>query len=214
MACGKDGKQMNYVICIIVGYLLGSINPAALISKIRRINLRKRGTGNLGATNTLLTFGKWFFAIVLAFDIAKAFAVVKLANLIFPENAAIGMVAGGAAIVGHIWPFYMNFNGGKGLAAFGGLVLAVDPAVFGILLATALILIVITNHGIAMPMCAGALFPLLFWLRGGDTPSVIITAAIGVVIILKNLKGLKKAIRGEDVKVRPFIKRYILKKEA
>ena len=65
---------MDLVLCIVLGYLLGSLNPAALIGKIKHFNLRKHGTGNLGATNVLLNFGKGFAAVVMLFDIFKAFA--------------------------------------------------------------------------------------------------------------------------------------------
>lgn len=127
---------MAYIFSVIIGYLLGCLSPAALISKIKRKNLRKNGTGNLGATNVMLNFGKRFGALVMLFDIFKAFAAYKLAELLFPSAAFVGIAAGFAAVVGHVFPFYMKFKGGKGLAAFAGMVLAYNPWLFLFLLLT------------------------------------------------------------------------------
>lgn len=105
--------MMNILICILIGYLLGSINPAALISRMKKTNLRDKGTGNLGATNTMLVLGKKYGAFVMAFDISKAFCAVKAAQMLFPALSISGLISGGAAVAGHVWPFYMKFKGGK-----------------------------------------------------------------------------------------------------
>ena len=107
----------------------------------------------------------------------------------------------------------MKFKGGKGLATFGGIVLGADPVIFCILLVITLVLIVVINHGIAMPISAALLFPVMYWLRGAGTADIIVTGVLAVIIIVKNRQGLLKAIHGEDVKVRPFIKKYVFKKE-
>ena len=131
---------MKILLCILIGYLIGSLNPAALLSKLKKKDLRKQGTGNLGATNTMIVLGKGYGALVMLFDVAKAFASVKLAQLLFADLAVAGILAGSAAVIGHIYPFYLKFQGGKGLAAFGGMILAVDPLLFIILLVIALTL--------------------------------------------------------------------------
>lgn len=109
----KRDYVMAVVCSIIIGYLLGCISPAALVSKIKNKDLRKSGTGNLGATNTLLVFGKSWGVCVMLFDVAKAFTACKLARWLFPSLPIAGMLAGSAAVAGHIYPFYMKFRGGK-----------------------------------------------------------------------------------------------------
>lgn len=121
---------LETVISLVIGYLLGTLSPAALFAKLKKVNLRKRGTGNLGATNTTMVLGKQYGALVMILDIGKAFLACKLAELLFPELAVAGLLAGAAAVVGHIYPFYMKFKGGKGLAAFGGMILAYNPWMF------------------------------------------------------------------------------------
>ena len=108
-------------------------------------------------------------------------------------------------MAGHIFPFYLKFKGGKGLAAFGGLVLAYDPMSFVILLIIGLVLMLIVNYGVALPVSAAALFPFLRCLHSGDFTELIITAVLGVLVILKHSSNIRKAIRGDDLTVREFI---------
>jgi len=201
---------MKILYCLIIGYLLGSLSPSALISKLKKKNLRECGTKNLGATNTMLTFGKWYGLFVMLFDISKAYIAVKLARMFFPALAVSGVLAGSAAVVGHVYPFYLRFKGGKGLAAFGGLVLGLDPLLFLILLVIALILMLIINYSVAMPMSAAVLFPVLYGIQSRDIIGALILTAVSVLIIYKHFSNIYKARRGEDVKIREFVKAHLL----
>lgn len=205
-------KLLKIIICIAAGYLLGSLNPAALLGKIKKINLRKRGTGNLGATNVMLVLGKAYGALVMLFDIAKAFLAVRLCQLFAPDIAFAGIAAGGAAVVGHIFPFYMKFKGGKGLAPYAGMVLGVDPLLFAFLLVVCVTLMIIVNYSVAIPWSAGILFPTLSIFRSDSTVYILIAFAISALVMAKHFPNLKKAVRGEDVKVREYIKQSINKK--
>lgn len=204
---------MNYLICLLIGYLLGSLSLSALLSKLTNKNLRKSGTGNLGATNTFLVLGKTYGVIVMLVDIAKAFLAVRLAMLLFPEIDIAGMLAGFGAVLGHIFPFYMKFKGGKGLAAFGGMILGTDPLAFLILLTIALVLILIVNYSFAMPISAAILFPLLTWYRSKSIPRLVIATAAGAVIIIMHAGNVLKARRGADIKIREYIKKDLLSKK-
>lgn len=201
---------MEFAAVILFGYLLGTLSPSALISKVKKTNLKEVGTHNLGATNTMLTFGKAYGALVMLFDIAKAFAAVKLTELIFPDVAYIGLVAGCAAVIGHIHPFYLKFKGGKGLAAYGGLVLAFDPWIFLILLGVALILMFIVNYSFIMPYSAAVLFPILSFLKTGNWIVFTFTLAVSALIAFKHRDNLIKASRGEDIQIRGYFKKHFL----
>lgn len=200
---------MDIILSIAIGYLLGCLSPAALLSKIKNEDLRSKGTGNLGATNAMLVLGKGCGALVMLFDIAKAFAAVKLAQALFPDLSFVGLVAGGAAVVGHIYPFYLKFKGGKGLAAFAGLVLGVDPAVFLILLVIAVTLMFIINYSVAMPMSAAVLFPILYGNRCGSTAAVLISSAVSLLIICKHFSNIGRARRGEEIRIRDYVKEHL-----
>ena len=196
---------MNVLLCIILGYLLGSLNPAALIGKIKRFNLRKHGTGNLGATNVLLNFGKGFAAVVMLFDIFKGFAAFHLAAIFCGEIEIAPYLAGAAAILGHVFPFYLHFKGGKGLASFGGFVLAVDPKVFCFLLVTGVIAMLVVNYSVALPYFAGIAFPVFMWILKKSLPVIAVCTSVSGLILYKHKGNLKKAMDGTDNKIREYV---------
>ena len=196
---------MNVLLCIILGYLLGSLNPAALIGKIKRFNLRKHGTGNLGTTNVLLNFGKGFAAVVMLFDIFKGFAAFHLAAIFCGEIEIVPYLAGAAAILGHVFPFYLHFKGGKGLASFGGFVLAVDPKVFCFLLVTGVIAMLVVNYSVALPYFAGIAFPVFMWILKKSLPVIAVCTSVSGLILYKHKGNLKKAMDGTDNKIREYV---------
>ena len=117
---------MQYVIAILIGYLLGSSNMAYWISKYKKVDIRSNGTGNLGASNATVLLGWGAGVIVAVHDIGKAFLSVLLAKALFYGVENVGVAAGVACVLGHIYPFYLNFKGGKGLASLIGVVAALD----------------------------------------------------------------------------------------
>ena len=203
---------MEIAFSLIIGYLLGSLNPAALLSKLKNINFREQGTRNLGASNTLLILGKKYGALVMLFDIIKAVIAANLAKWLFPKLALASLLAGCAAVVGHIFPFYLGFRGGKGLAAFGGLVLAYDPAMFLFLLVLGIVLMLIVNYSFILPMSAAFLFPFLALYKSQQVEVFLLTLAASVLVIIKHWSNIGKARRGEEMKIREFIKEKLFVK--
>lgn len=197
------------VFSIVIGYLLGCLSPAALLSKLKKKDLRDNGTGNLGATNTMLVLGKNYGIAVMIFDVTKGYLSVKLAQRLFPLCTLAGLIAGCAAIVGHIFPFYLNFQGGKGLAALGGLVLGIDPILFPGLLILGLLMMFATNSGYAMPITAAVLFPILFALRSESIGACLIVLAIGALIVFQNVKTMRNQKNKEQPEVRDFVKNHL-----
>ena len=199
--------MIKYIFAAFAGYLFGSLSPAALISKIKHKDLRRIGTHNLGATNVTLTIGKEWGVVVMAFDIAKAYLSYKLSELAFSDVAYIGLLAAGAAVVGHIFPFYLGFRGGKGLASFGGLVLAYDVRLFLFMLAVAVVLMLLVNHAFVVPFYGGSVFFLVVLLREHETLAVTVTFFVSLLLLLKNSSNMVLAIKGKDKKVRDYVKR-------
>lgn len=197
---------MNYVLSLLLGYGFGCLSPAALLSKIKHLDLRKEGTHNLGASNTLLVMGKKCGALVMLFDVFKSFFSAKLAKWLFPQLYAVQLVAGLGAILGHIFPCYLGFKGGKGLAAFGGMVLAYDPLLFCVLLGIGLALMLLFNCSVAMPMSAAPLFAVLSGIRSHSLAVFGLAAASAAIIVVKHWSNIEKARSGNDVKIRSFIR--------
>lgn len=189
---------MSAILSLGLGYLVGCMNPAALVARQAKVDLTKKGTGNLGATNTALVLGRkagWF---VLLFDMLKSILSYKLANLLFPHLKLAGLIAGLGVLLGHCFPFNMGFVGGKGLASFGGLVLAADPLVFCVLLALGLVLAWQLNYGVYLAVTATVLFPIAMWLRSGDVGITVMTALCSGLIFAMHWRNLMRAIRKED----------------
>lgn len=202
---------MERMICILGGYLIGSLSPAALLSKIKKKDLRECGMGNLGGINALLIFGKASGALVMIFDIAKAFFAYRLAECFFPKDALIGMLTGASCVAGHIYPFYLRFRGGKGVAALGGMVLAYDPMMFLFLLVICIGMMFITNHSVALPVTGAVLFPILSGIQSKSPAAAAIASAVGALIIYKHRKIISDVLNGRDVKLTEFLKSRLSK---
>ena len=202
---------MPYVYCFLLGYVMGCISPSYAISLFKKKDLRKQNTGNLGATNTMLTFGWGWGIFVMVFDICKAFAAVKICAVLFSEYLFMGLVGGIASAIGHIFPFYLKFRGGKGLATFGGMVLAYSPLTFLFLFAIGWILILTLNYSVAMPFSASVLFPFfVFYLEQAWQPALF-AALFGILIIIKHWPNFRKIRDGSAEKARVFIKKHVIR---
>lgn len=189
---------MGAVVSLILGYFMGCMSPAMLVSRRRNVDLKQEGTKNLGATNTALVLGRKAGYFVLIFDMCKAFLSHKLAKLLFPQLRIAGLIAGIGVILGHCFPVTHHFRGGMGLASFGGLVLAQDPALFAVLLALGIGMAFALNYGVYLAVTAATLFPAGCWLTTRD-PAVTAAAAVsGGLILFMHRKNLRRAITGED----------------
>ena len=122
----KGGDSVVYILVALGAYLLGCSNMALYLASVKHVNLRSGGSGNLGASNATAMMG-WRSGITVAIhDIGKSALAVFLAKLLFPDLLWIGAVAGVASVLGHIFPFYLKFKGGKGFASYFGMTLALN----------------------------------------------------------------------------------------
>ncbi|MBR6676353.1 MAG: glycerol-3-phosphate acyltransferase [Clostridia bacterium] len=194
------------IIYAVVSYLIGSMNPAAVFGRIKNKDLRRAGTGNLGATNAHLVLGRAYGAAVMLIDMGKGFICTRLGASVSAITPASGMITGTFAVVGHIFPFYMGFRGGKGLAAFGGMVLAFDPYIFAILLPVCIGLMLLTDRAVTMPYAGAVLFPIACAAFGYGIRCTLFAAAAGALVAARNFGNLKKAAEGRDTRIREYLK--------
>ena len=192
------------IMSAAIGYGLGQLSPAALISKMKGKDLRKNGTGNLGATNTMIVFGKTYGILVMIFDVLKAYFAIKIAEWLFPMMKFAGLNAGCFAVIGRVFPAYMEFHGGKGVAAFAGMILAYDIRTLLIILAIAILLMIVTDFGTWGPVSAAVLFPLWLWIRTQSLVVFISVAAVGGLIIYKHKENFERLREGEEILVSEF----------
>lgn len=197
-------------LCILFGYVLGGINPSYIIARFRGFDIRRRGSGNAGASNAVITMGKAVGIFSAVFDILKAVAAYLCAPLIFKDLALASMVAGVACILGHIFPAYMKFKGGKGLACLGGVILAVDWRLFLIMLVTELVLVLLVDYICIVPITASVLFPILFGLLGDDGTgwlihgengwmAVAVFAVASVGILYRHIENIRRIATGKEM---------------
>lgn len=189
---------MEAILSLGMGYLIGCISPAAFVAKKKNVDLKSEGTKNLGATNTALVLGKHAGYFVLFFDMVKSIFSYKLARFLFPQLVAAGIIACIGVILGHCFPVFMNFQGGKGLAAFGGLVLAHSVKLFLILLSFGIFVAFLMDYGVYLAISAATLFPILNYIRSGNLEESIIAAIASAIIIMMHWTNLRRAITGED----------------
>lgn len=191
----------SYTLCILIGYLLGSLSPSYLIARLKHVDLRSGGSGNLGASNTMLMLGWYAGVLVALFDIGKAVCAVLLAKLLFPSAALAGTLAGVAAVLGHIFPFYLHFHGGKGFASYFGVVLGLNWK-FALALALAvLILTLVTDYIVVGTMTTVVSFPLYYvFLQSFVAAGILCVASL--VIIYKHRANLVRIYRGTEIGLR------------
>lgn len=187
------------MIAAILGYLLGSIPFGILIAWVFGLgNLREIGSGNIGATNVLRTGNKTAAVLTLVLDAAKGMAAVILARAIFGETAAL--VAGFAAFVGHCFPVWLRFRGGKGVATFLGVLLAALPIAGLAACATWALTAVITRISSLSALAAAAASPLWLYAFGG-LGAAIMGAAMACLIFIRHATNIRRLIEGTEPRI-------------
>ena len=190
---------MKYICCILIGYLIGAFNPSYLIAKIRGFDIRTKGSGNAGASNALILFGKAFGILCAVLDIAKAYFAIYLAQCLFPQVQYAFAISGVACIAGHIFPWYMGFKGGKGLACLGGMILYFDRTVFLIMLIGAVLIALITDYICVVPVVASISFPIVYCVMKNDIPGAGILTIVTAIILFKHLENFKRIRLGTEI---------------
>ncbi len=199
------------IICGILGYLLGSINTSVILSKlVYKEDIREMGSGNAGTTNALRTFGKKAAVITLAGDFLKGILAVLLAWLIAPEDSSelAGVIAGACVILGHNFPLYFGFKGGKGVLTTLAVMLMLAPIPAVISLIAFIVVVAISRYVSLGSMVAAFILPFLIYFRGDyisvpGGPTYIFWLSVGVaaLIIVRHHANIGRLIRGEESKI-------------
>ena len=197
-------------LVIILSYLLGSFPTAILASRIvLKDDIRKHGSGNAGATNVFRVMGWKPALIVVIIDIAKGTATTLfISRLAFGTSTfdatLIQIIAGLAAIVGHIWTVFAGFRGGKGMGTAFGVLLALAPFASFATFALWLIIVLTTRIVSVGSLAAGVAFPCLLWLQkqwfDPELPDYFIIASVclGLLVILTHRSNIRRLLKGEE----------------
>lgn len=188
---------MKTAVCVVIAYLLGSINPAILMGRARGIDIKKEGSGNAGTTNTLRVMGKKAAGAVLLCDVLKGVAAVFIGSAAKTPLSAYFCAL--AVFAGHIWPCFFRFKGGKGVATAFGAVLAVNWRIALAALAVVAVITVLTRMMSAGSVCGAFSLPVFSLVF--EKPFFFWGLAIGLVIILKHRSNIKRILAGTESKL-------------
>ena len=200
--------MIPYILTALVGYLIGTFSPSYFLSLIKKKNLRNEGSKNLGASNTAIVLG-WKWGIVVALiDIFKcAIPTLILNYFLLTDIPYLPYIYAAFCIIGHIFPFYLKFKGGKGFACLYGAIIGLDYKV-AIIYGVAIILItVITDYIIIATITTALTFPIGMVILNHSYVYGLILAVPASIIILKHLVNVKRIINKEEIGLRASFKK-------
>lgn len=193
--------MMHYLLILLIGYLLGCSNMAVYLAAAQNVDLRSGGSGNPGASNALILMGWRAGLLVGAHDIAKAVLAVLLCRLLFPAVPLAGALSGAACVVGHMFPFYMRFHGGKGFAAYLGMTLALNWR-FALLLLLAVSLITLVTDYVVLGTMTTVISVPLYSAWSGSGTTALLLLPLSAIIIYKHRDNLVRICRGTEIGLR------------
>ncbi len=197
---------MAYGFAIILGYLLGCSSMAYYIGKLKKKDIRTAGSGNLGASNATVLFGWGAGVAVAVHDIGKAVLAVLLAKWLFPEAQYAGAAAGVACVIGHIFPFYLGFRGGKGLASYFGVALALNWKLALVLGAVIVLATVITDFISVGALGSIVVAPVYLGVMDRDWILAAIVLVASLAMFYKHWENILRIARGEEIGLRRTVK--------
>lgn len=196
---------MNWCILVagLIGYFMGCLNGAILISKIfKHEDIREKGSGNAGLTNFMRNYGGAVTVLVIVIDLGKVFLAGWLATLVCPENKDVAkMLAGVCAMLGHMFPVFFGFRGGKGILSGAAVALMMDWRIFLIGFSLFLLIVILTHYvslgsilaTTAFAVCFAIFFPGQPWIYG-------LGAVIALLAIYMHRSNIGRLFRGEERK--------------
>ena len=204
---------MERLLCVVLGYLFGLIQTGYIYGKIKKIDIRNHGSGNAGTTNVLRTLGWKAGVITFIGDCLKCVLAVTVVNFVFiqdPHQVLYAIYAGLGAVLGHNFPFYLKFKGGKGIASTAGLILAVHPSMFLIVAVVFIGIVLITQYVSLASIVIMILFVIMVVLKGEAGMLLLPTGdlheyyAIAIVLALlaiwRHRANIKRLLNGTENK--------------
>lgn len=206
---------MLRILLLIIGYFIGNIETGYIFGKIHRMDIRNYGSGNAGATNTLRVLGAKAGLVVFLGDFCKSMIPCLVVRLIFRDNVSLSYIymlyIGFGVVLGHNFPFYLGFKGGKGVASTAGIIMALDIRIAVVCLIVFIITVAITRY-----VSLGSIFVMIiligmshflvkfsYGFGEGASPMEfrILTAAIGLLSIFMHRANIKRLLGGTENKI-------------
>lgn len=193
---------IRYGLVLLLSYLIGCSSMALYVSKYKKVDLQKAGSGNLGASNTMIILG-WKPAIIVGLhDIGKAVLAVVLAKLLCPDLPLIQAGAGVTCVLGHMFPFYLRFKGGKGFASYLGMTFALNWKFALVVMVIVVIVTLISDYIVVGTVTTIVIVPAYM---GYATRSLLLAAILCIataVMLYKHRDNFSRILNGTEVGLR------------
>jgi glycerol-3-phosphate acyltransferase PlsY len=193
------GEVFSEILLIAFAYLLGSVPTGYILGYLSGVDVRKAGSGNVGATNVARVAGKKLGVFTLIGDAAKGFLPVYLAQRLGFDATFVGLAAL-AAFLGHLYPIFLKFSGGKGVATALGALLALAPAATAVLLLVFLAVALASRIVSLASIAAAATAPVAAWLLGYPAEVTAVVTAMALLIIWRHEKNIHRLLAGAEPK--------------
>jgi glycerol-3-phosphate acyltransferase PlsY len=192
----------------LLAYLLGTLLGSLILGRLRGVDIRRLGSGNAGATNALRTQGKLFGLAVLILDVGKGvLAVLWVPTLGLPllaldpdvSRQCLALACGGAVILGHVYPVWFGFRGGKGVATVVGVIGALEPRLLAPLIACWVIVLLLTGYvGLASMVAAAVLVAAAYWLVPGNLPLLTFCILVAAFVTYTHRGNIARMVAGTE----------------
>ncbi|MHB8129701.1 MAG: glycerol-3-phosphate 1-O-acyltransferase PlsY [Mobilitalea sp.] len=202
---------LKIILCLIFGYLFGCFSTGYFVGKLNKVDIRNYGSGNVGTTNALRTMGAKAGAITLIGDVLKAVIAILLVRFVlFPDYEYIELLAiytGLGVVIGHNYPVWLRFKGGKGMAATGGVMAALDPLIIPIGIPLFVLAVATTRYVSVGSLVVAVLFPVWIFIRHpGDLHMLIVAFVFMALAIFKHRSNIKRLLNGTENKIGQRVK--------
>ncbi|UFJ43274.1 glycerol-3-phosphate 1-O-acyltransferase PlsY [Brevibacillus humidisoli] len=193
---------MNWLASLVISYLLGSISFSYLLGKkLAGIDIRTQGSGNAGATNTLRVLGTGPAIVVLILDAVKGLAAMGAAHWLTDGNPVVYAFAGIFAIIGHNWPLFFGFRGGKGIATALGVSIGLSPTSFLLSALITVVVIYVTRYVSVGSLVYVTIFPLFLYLFGSELAYVWVSLLVTFFAYIRHYSNIVNLLEGKERKL-------------
>lgn len=202
---------LKIILCLIFGYLFGCFSTGYVVGKMNKVDIRKYGSGNVGTTNALRTLGAKAGALTLVGDALKAVIPIVLVKVFFFPNVEyvqlLALYTGLGVVLGHNYPAWLKFQGGKGIAATGGVLAAFDPLIIPIGLPIFIVIVAITRYVSVGSLFIALLCPVWIVIRyPGEIHMLIVALIFMALAFIKHRSNIHRLLNGTENKIGHKIK--------
>jgi acyl phosphate:glycerol-3-phosphate acyltransferase len=197
---------IEVIISALIGYLLGCFQAAYIVGRVvKRIDIRTQGSNNAGASNVTMVLG-WKYGAITAFaDIFKASLAVLLAGAIFPGSKELIFIAGASTVLGHIFPFFLEFKGGKGAASLIGMLLAIDLKLAIIAILTIVIITLVIDYIALGSIGMFSVLPVSTYVFNYPIICTLIGVGLALLCVYKHKINIERIIKKEETGLRKVV---------